>query len=60
MLSNISGSKCNQTMNFGQLLEYNMRNILLEQLYTKSGGEASSFHKKSKLSISPEQQLEML
>ena len=26
-------------MTFGQLKEYNMRNIILEKLYTKYGGE---------------------
>ena len=26
-------------MKFGQLIEYNVRNILLEQSYTKYGGE---------------------
>ena len=26
-------------MKFGQLIEYNMRNIFLEKLYTKCGGE---------------------
>ena len=42
ILSNISRSKDNQTMKFGQLIEYNMRNILRnvsEKLYTKCGGE---------------------
>ena len=29
----------NQTMKFGQLIEYNMRNIFLEKSYTKYGGE---------------------
>ena len=28
-------------MKFGQLIEYNMRNIFLETLYTKCGGETS-------------------
>ena len=27
-------------MKFGQLIEYNMRNIFLEKLYTKCGGKA--------------------
>ena len=39
MLPNISKSKGNQTMKFGQLIEYNMRNIFLEKAYTKCGGE---------------------
>ena len=29
--SNISRSKGNQTMKFGQLIEYNLRNIFLEK-----------------------------
>ena len=43
-----------QTMKFGQLIEYNMRNIFIEKSYTKCGGETISrpFPKKSKLSIS--------
>ena len=28
-------------MKFGQLIEYNMRNIFLEKLYSKCGGETS-------------------
>ena len=45
-------------MKFGQLIEYNMRNIFLEKSYTKCGGEFSlrHFSKKSKLSISLDQQ----
>ena len=55
-------SKGNQTMKFGQLVEYNMRNIFLEKSYTKYGGEASPrlFYKKSKFSISLDQHSEML
>ena len=41
LLSNISISKGNQTMKFGQLREYNTTNIFLEKSYTKCGGEAS-------------------
>ena len=40
-LPNISRSKGNQTMRFGQLIEYNMKNIFLEKSYTKCGGETS-------------------
>ena len=29
----------NQTMKFGQLLEYNMKKIFIEKSYTKCGGE---------------------
>ena len=41
-------------MKFGQLIEYNMRNISFEKSYRKCGGEIipRSFLKKSKLSIS--------
>ena len=41
-------------MKFGQLIEYNMRNIFLEKLYTKCGGETSPrpFSESLKLSIS--------
>ena len=54
---NVSRSKSNQTMKFGQLIEYNMRNIFLEKSYAKCGGETISrpFSKKSKLSIHPDQ-----
>ena len=31
ILSNISRSKCDEVMKFGQLIEYNMRNIFLEK-----------------------------
>ena len=39
MLLNISGSKGNQTIKFGQLMEYNIGNIFLENSYTKCGGK---------------------
>ena len=44
-------------MKFGQLIEYNMRNILLEKSYTKCGGETSPrpCSVKLKLSISLDQ-----
>ena len=53
MLTNISRSKGNQAMKFGQIIEYKMRNILLNKSYTKCGGETipRPFSKKSKLSI---------
>ena len=56
-ISNISRSKGNQTMKFGQLIEYNMRNICLEKSYTKYGIETRSrpFSEKLKLSISLDQ-----
>ena len=58
----ISGEKGNQTMKFGQLMEYNMRNIFLEKSYTKWGREASRrpFDKKPKMEISLDQESEML
>ena len=54
ILLNISRSKSNQTLKFGQLIEYNMGNIILKKSYTKYGGETSSrpFSGKLKLSIS--------
>ena len=53
ILPNISRSKGNLIMTFGQLIEYNIGNIFLENSY-KSDGEASprGFHTKPKLSIS--------
>ena len=41
ILPNISQSKGNQTMKFGQLIEYNKRNIFLQKLCGKSGGVTS-------------------
>ena len=51
-----------KTMKFGQLIECNMRNSFFEKLYAKYGGEVCPRHlyKKSKLSISPNQQPQML
>ena len=37
ILTNISRSKRDQAMTFGQLIEYNIRNIFLKQSYTKCG-----------------------
>ena len=53
ILANISRSKGNQTMKFGQLIECNMRNIFLAKTYTKCGGETSPrpFSEKLKLSL---------
>ena len=44
-------------MTFGQLIEYNVKNIFVEKSYTKCGGETipRPFSKKSKLSISLDQ-----
>ena len=57
ILPNISKSKSNQTMEFGQLMEYNMRNIFLEKSFTRCGAETVPrlFSKKSKLSLSLDQ-----
>ena len=54
ILANISRSKGNQRMKFGQLMEYDMRNIFIKRSYTKCGGETIPilFPKNSKLSIS--------
>ena len=53
ILTNISRIKGNQTMKFGRFIEYNTRNIFLEESYTKCGGETipRPFSTKSKLSI---------
>ena len=62
ILPNISRSKSNQTMKVSQRIQYDEINSFLEKSYTKCGGEASPrpFHEKSKLSISLDQQSEML
>ena len=54
ILSNISRSKDNQTMKFGQLIEYNMRNIFLKKSCTKLGEEINPrlFFINAKLTIS--------
>ena len=57
ILPNISRSKSKQAMKFGQLIEYNMKNIFVEKSYTKCAGETipRPLSKKSKLSISLDQ-----
>ena len=42
ILPNISRSKGDQRMKFSQLIECNMRNIFLESLYSKCGGQTIS------------------
>ena len=44
-------------MEFGQLIEFKMRNIFVKKSYAKCGGETipRPFSKKSKLSISQDQ-----
>ena len=41
-LHNISRTKDNQAMKFGQLIAYNIKNVFLEIVYIKCGGEAIS------------------
>ena len=62
IFSNISRSKDNEAMKFGQLIEHNMRNISLEKSFTKCGRETilRLFSKKSKLSISLDQYSKVL
>ena len=62
ILPNISRSKGCRTMKFVQLIEYNIANIFLEKSPTNCDGEPSTrtFYKKQKLSISQDQQSEML
>ena len=62
ILPNISRNKGNQAMKFGQLIEYNMRNIFVEKSYIKCAGETipRPLSKKSKLSISLDQQCKVL
>ena len=49
-------------MKFGQLIEYDMRNIFVEKLYTKCAGETipRPLSKNSKLSISLDQYCKVL
>ena len=53
IMPNISRSKGNKALKFGQLIKHNMRNIFLEKLYAKYSGETipSYFSKKSKVRI---------
>ena len=39
ILPNILRSKSIHTMKLGQLVEYNIRNIILEKSYTRCGGK---------------------
>ena len=57
VLPNILRYSDNQVMKFGQLKEYNMKNIFLGKPYTECGGETSPrpFSEKLKLSISLDQ-----
>ena len=62
ILPNILKSKGNQTIKFGQLMEYNVRNLFLEKSYTEYGGKTipRPFSKKSKLSLSQDQKSKFL
>ena len=62
ILFNISRSKGNHRMKFGQLIECNMRDIFLEKSQTKCSGESSPrpFSEKLKSSISLDQQSKVL
>ena len=53
ILPNISRSKDNHTIKFGQLIKYNRKIIFLEKSYTKCVGDIipRTFPKKSKLCI---------
>ena len=42
VLPNISQSKGNQTIKFGQLIQYNKRNNFLQKLYRKLSKESNS------------------
>ena len=52
-MRNISRSKDNKIMKFGQLIECNMRNMFIEKSHTKCGEETSPrrYSEKLKLSI---------
>ena len=56
-LPNISIIKGSQTIKFGQLIEYDMRNTFLKKSYAKYGEETipRPFSKKPKLSIFTDQ-----
>ena len=58
----VSRSKGNETMKFGQFIEYNMKSSFLEKTCTNFGGETSRrpSAKTSKLRISLDQQSEDL
>ena len=57
ILPNIPRSKGCQAMKFGQLIEYNLRNIFVQKSYTKCAAETipRPLSKISKLSISLDQ-----
>ena len=61
IFTNVSGSKGNQAMKFGQSIEYNMKKFI-ENSYTKCGRETipRPLSKKSKLSVSLDQYSKIL
>ena len=61
ILSNISKSKGNQRMKFGQLIEYSMENIFLENSNTncRENLVPDTFTKNSNLNTSLDQQYEI-
>ena len=60
ILPNISRRKCNQTMKLGQLIEYNIFFLKNHTQNVVAKLVPDPFIKKSKLSISLDQQSEML
>ena len=60
MFPNISKSKGNQTMKYGQSIEYNLIISFFEKSYTKCGEETSSRSFPDKLSISLDQKSKVL
>ena len=60
-MPDIARSKVNQAIKFGQLIEYNMRNVFLKKSCANCGGETSHkfFPEILKLSISLNQQSEV-
>ena len=59
IMTSISRNKDNQTMKFDQLVEFNTRNIFFK-IISKCGGKPRPFPKKSKISISLDQQSKVL
>ena len=51
ILIDISRSKANQAMKFGQLIEYNLINIFREKSYTEGSGDATCRPFKIKIKI---------
>ena len=49
----ISRSNSNQTMEFGQLIEHNMRNMFVEKSYSKLGVRSVNFSIKLRVSLDP-------